>query len=118
LYEKNYQAWKNDVIKNPNNYALSTRAAVIASEQGPAWDAMARALFGIKNYFGNLAITSIDTNGERIAGEVGLMQHKLDAIPYHQKAIELDQAIMDLEEERAKLTASRENGPYVNDGRL
>jgi hypothetical protein len=47
-------------------------------------------LFGIKNYFGNIAINSIDTNGSRIVGEIDLMQHKLDALPFHQKAIELD----------------------------
>ena len=105
-------------MKNKDNYSLSTRAAVIASEQGPVYDAFARALFNIKNYFGNLAINSIDTNGNRIAGEIGLMQHKLDALPYHQKAIELDQAIMDLEEERDSLLAGKaEGGNYVDNGR-
>lgn len=118
LYEPEYQAWKDDVMKNKDNYSLSTRAAVIASEQGPVYDAFARALFNIKNYFGNLAINSIDTNGNRIAGEIGLMQHKLDALPYHQKAIELDQTIMDLEEERDSLLAGRaEDGNYVDNGR-
>ena len=118
LYEKNYKAWSEDVEKNPSKYSLSTRSAVIAAKQSPAFDAMARALFGIKNYFGNLAINSIDTNGSRITGEIDLMQHKLDALPFHQKAIELDQSIADLEEERAQILAGRENGAFIDNGRL
>ena len=118
LYEKNYKAWKEDVQKNPSKYSLSTRSAVIAADQSPAFDAMARALFGIKNYFGNIAINSIDTNGSRIVGEIDLMQHKLDALPFHQKAIELDQSIADLEEERGQLLAGRENGAFIDNGRL
>ena len=64
-YESDYQWWKNDVEQNPDKYSLSTRAAVMASKQGAAFDALSRLLFGLKNRAGNIAQNSIDTNGTR-----------------------------------------------------
>lgn len=102
LYEQEYQQWKSDVTSNPDDYALSTRAAVIASEQGPAFDAMARLLFGLKNRAGNVAINSIDTNGTRYQGEISRRQHAMDAAKIHQYRVGLEQSLYDLQEQQSK----------------
>ena len=118
LYEPEYKAWSDDVESNPNKYSLSTRAAVIAAKQSPEFDALARILFNIKNYFGNTAINSIDTNGNRIAGEIGLAQHKQDALKYHARAVEIDQSIMELEEERRRILSGENGEAGLDNGRL
>ena len=102
LYEKEYQQWKKDVMYKPNDYNISTRAAVIAAEQGPAFDAMARLLFGLKNRAGNVAYNSIDTNGTRYQGEISLRQHAMDAAQTHQYRVGLEQSLYDLQEQQSK----------------
>jgi hypothetical protein len=77
---------------------LSTKAAVIASEQGPVFDALARTLFGLKNRAGSIATNSIDTNGTRYQGEISLRQHAIDAAQEHQNRIGLEQYKLNLQD--------------------
>lgn len=112
LYEPEYKSWLDDVTKHPDNYASTTVNVVkkaMHSYKHPndylarVDRGIARALFNIKNYFGSVALSSIDTNGQRITGQIGLAQHKIDVLPYHQRAIELKQTILDLQQQQTNL---------------
>ena len=103
-YEKNYQDWKADIAKNPDDYNPFTRAIAKASTLGLGYDRLARTLFDMKNKFGSVATNSIDTNGTRYQGEISLRQHAIDAAQEHQNRIGLEQYKLNLQDVQKEFT--------------
>ena len=73
-YENDYKYWLDDVTKNPDKYSQDTQDVVkraMHSYKHPhdylarLDRGIARALFGLKNRAGGVALNSIDTNGTR-----------------------------------------------------
>lgn len=57
---------------------------------------IARALFGLKNAAGKTALSSIDTNGTSISGEISLIDNKKELLKYHDYDIQLRQTKNDI----------------------
>lgn len=73
--------------KHPHNYfAMPSRG-------------IARALFGLKNAAGKTALSSIDTNGTSIFGQMTLTEYKQEALKHHDYAVQLRQTINDIDKQ-------------------
>jgi len=74
----------------------------------------ARRLFDIKNAAGATVLSSIDTNGNSIAGNVDLSEYKLRLANNHDYVLQVKQSIKDLEQQRDQLEPGTERDNLTN----
>lgn len=100
---KNWKEWEEDVRNNPDDYNFATRAVVGASNlfKLPVFKAISAGLFTIQNELGQIATSSIDTNGSTIQGKIAQNDIKQQAAERYNEVLDLQKSNAVLEQQRA-----------------